>query len=321
MKAYICRDWGNADTLEFGELPSPQLSKGQVRLAVKAVGMNFADTLMIEGKYQVRPDRPFVPGSEVSGEVIEVGEGVEDFSVGDRVMGLGLGALAEEAVLPATNLFPIADSMSWEQAAGFPVAYGTSHVALTRRANLQKGEKLLVLGASGGVGLTAVEIGKKMGAEVIACASTDEKLAVTKEHGADHLINYSKGDLKDQVKALGGADVVYDAVGGEAFDAALRCVNWEGRIIVVGFASGTIPQIPANRLLLKSVSVTGIFWGAYREHNPVVISDSQKELMQWFVDGALNPHISKVVPFAQAPDAFKALTGRTATGKVIVSLT
>ena len=320
MKAILCRAYDGPQAIEFTELPAPAINHGQVRIAVHAAGMNFADLLTIQGKYQVKPPLPFVPGGEMAGAIMELGEGVSGLAVGQRVIALGSGALAEEAMVAAKDVIPLPDAMSFAEGAGFAVAYGTSHLALTRRAGLKAGEKLMVLGASGGVGLAAVEIGKAMGATVIACASSADKLAVAREHGADHLIDYSRENLRDRAKALGGVDVVYDAVGGEHFDTALRCLNWEGRMLVVGFASGTIPQIPANLALLKNISIVGIYWGAYRDHNPRALADSLAELAAWYRAGRLKPHVSMTVPLAQAAEAFAALAERKATGKIVVTV-
>lgn len=320
MDAIVCRSLEGPAALELAQMPLPELIPGHVRVKVFAVGMNFADVLMTQGQYQVKAEPPYIPGSEMAGEVVEVAADVTSVKPGDRVMGLGRGVLAEEAVLPAEALFPMADGMTYAEGAAFPVAYGTSHVALTRRANLKAGETLLVFGAAGGVGLTAVEIGKTLGATVIACASSPEKLEVAASRGADHLIDYSRQDIRAEVKALGGADVVYDTVGGDAFTAGLKAIKWEGRILVVGFAGGAIPQVPANHLLVKNVSVSGIFWGAYRQNDPAVIAASHAELMAWYRQGALKPHISRIVPFAEARAAFEALQNRTSTGKTVIAV-
>lgn len=322
MKAILCRELGDPDKLELAELPSPKPEAGQIRIGVKACGINFADTLIIQGLYQEKPDLPFTPGSEVAGVVLEVGAGVDHIRVGDRVAALcNIGGMAEEVVAAADAAVAIPPEMDFATAAAFTVAYGTAHVALERRANLQAGETLLVHGASGGVGVAAVEIGKAMGATVIATASTEEKLAVAQSHGADHLINYSEGEFRNRVKELtngAGADVIFDPVGGETFDQSLRCINWEGRILVIGFASGAIPNAPANILLVKNVSVVGLYWGAYRKHSPSVITDSLAKLYQWYLGGQLKPHISEQFPLENAADALRALIDRRATGKVVV---
>ncbi len=320
MQAVLCRSLTGPAALELAQVSTPDLPPGHVRVKVHAVGINFADVLMIQGLYQVKPEPPFVPCSEFSGEVAEVASDVTTVRPGQRVMGLNLGGLAEETVLPAGSVYAMPDAMSFVEGAAFPVAYGTSHVALDRRAGLKAGETLVVFGAAGGVGLTAVEIGKRMGATVIACASSPEKLEIARSRGADHLINYRTEDLGARLKALGGADVVYDTVGGEAFTAALKTIRWEGRLVVVGFAGGTIPQIPANHLLVKNISVSGIFWGAYRQKDPEVVNRSLDDLMAWYAEGALKPHISRVVPFEASREAFEALQNRTSTGKTVIAV-
>lgn len=322
IKAVLCTKLGGPEDLIVAEVPAPEMKPGHVRVRVRAAGVNFADTLIIQGKYQVRPELPFSPGIELAGEITEIGAGVTGVSVGQRVMGMASsGAYTQEVVLPQTAVVPIPDMMDFESAAAFPVAYGTSHVALEHRANLKPGEKLLVLGAAGGVGLTAVEIGAAMGAEVIAVASSPEKLEVARAHGATHLIDYARDDLREKVKELvGGVDVVYDPVGGGAFDASLRCINWEGRILVIGFASGTIPQIPANLLLVKNVSVVGTFWGAYMQKDPKIIGASLVKLLGWFTEGKLKPHVSESHPTVDAPKALKALMERRSTGKVVLTM-
>ena len=322
IKAVLCTKLGGPEDLVVAEVPAPEMKPGHVRVRVRAAGVNFADTLIIQGKYQVRPELPFSPGIELAGEITEVGAGVTGISVGQRVMGMASsGAYTQEVVLPATAVVPIPDMMDFESAAAFPVAYGTSHVALEHRANLKSGEKLLVLGAAGGVGLTAVEIGAAMGAEVVAVASSPEKLEIARAHGATHLIDYARDDLREKVKELvGGVDVVYDPVGGGAFDASLRCINWEGRILVIGFASGTIPQVPANLLLVKNVSVVGTFWGAYMQKDPKVIGASLTKLLGWFSEGKLKPHVSESHPMVDAPKALRALMERRSTGKVVLTM-
>lgn len=322
MKAIICDKFAPIDDLVIGDLPEPEIKKGHVRIAVKACSINYADTLIVQGLYQEKPPFPFSPGMEAAGEIIEVGEGVTHLQVGMRVAALcGKGGLAEQVVVPAPVVLPIPPQMSYEEAASFTVAYGTSHVALEHRGRLLEGETLLVHGAAGGVGLTAVEIGKLMGATVIATASTEEKLALAKSRGADHLINYTEENFRDKVKELTGkkgADVIYDPVGGDVFMQSLRCIAWEGRILVIGFASGTIPQAPANLALVKNASIVGVFWGAYSQRDPKVLIGSLMKLMQWYNEGKIKPHISKVYPFEETTAAMHALTGRQSTGKVVV---
>jgi NADPH2:quinone reductase len=321
MKAILCNTLGPPDKLSLEELESPLVKANHVKIAVHACGINFADTLLIQGKYQTRPQPPFSPGMEVSGEIVECGEGVTELASGDRVMAvLSYGGYAQEVVTPVATVVPLPSNMDFITAAGFPVAYGTSHLALTHRALLKPGETLLVHGAGGGVGLTAVEIGKQLGATVIATAGNQAKLQVAANHGADYLIDYSKEDIKDKVRALGGADVVYDPVGGDAFDASLRCINWEGRILAVGFASGRIPQPPANILLVKNCAVIGVHWGAYLQHNPTLMHHSLQELLAWCREGKLKPLVSQTFSLTQAPEALTALIERRTTGKVVLVL-
>jgi len=321
MKAIVCKAWGPPENLSLVELNSPQPSAGEVKITIHACGVNFADTLLIQGKYQLRPQPPFAPGVEVGGEVLEFGPGVTELMPGQRVMAiLPHGGYAEEVVAPAVAVIPLPDTMDFVTAAGFPVTYGTSHLALTHRAHLCAGENLLVHGAGGGVGLTAVEIGKQLGATVIATAGSAEKLKLAAEHGADYLIDYSKEDIRERVKALGGADVVYDPVGGDAFDASLRCINWEGRILAVGFASGRVPQPPANLLLVKNCAVIGLYWGAYLQRNPQLMHQSLSELLRWYAAGKLKPHVSETFSLAQAPQALRALLERRTTGKVVITM-
>lgn len=301
------------------DVPTPTPAKGEVLLDIHACGLNFADLLMAKGTYQDTPPAPFTLGMEVCGTVLAHGAGVTSPAVGARVVVFGgQGGLADQGVFPANLCNIVPDGMSSEQAAGFMVAYGTSHLALTRRAQLQAGETLLVLGAAGGVGLTAVEIGKALGARVIAVARGAEKLAVAQHAGADHLIDAS-ADIKSEVRALGGADVVYDPVGGDLFKAAMGATNREGRIVTIGFASGDTPQIPANHLLVKNIDVLGFYWGGYLTFNATALTDSLAELMAWFAEGRIRPHVSHVVPLDQAGDALELLRTRKSTGKVVVT--
>ena len=324
MRAVLCKEWGGPEKLVVEDVPRPALGEGAVRVAVHAAGVNFADLLVIAGQYQEKPAFPFTPGAEAAGVVSEVGADVSTLKTGDRVLALtGLGAYAEEAVVDAARVLPIPDSMDFESAAGFPVAYGTSHGALEWRARLKAGEWLLVLGAAGGVGLAAVEIGKAMGARVIACAGGAEKLAVAQQHGADHVIDYSREDIRERVKAITGghgADVVYDPVGGDAFDAALRSIAWGGRMIVIGFAAGRIPQIPANIVLVKNIDVIGFYWGSYQAHNPDLLRGSLAKLLSWVEQGKLKPHISQRFDLAEAARALDDLRRRKSTGKVVLTM-
>lgn len=324
MKAMLCEKYGPPENLVMRDIDSPKIRKGHVRIAVKSCGINFPDTLMIEGKYQVKPPLPFAPGAEVSGTVFEVGEGVTNFKIGDRVLAMILcGGLSEEVVVPENAVVPIPDSMDFDTAAGFMLTYGTSYHALKQRAALQPGENLLVLGAAGGVGLAAVELGKAMGANVIAAASTDEKLQIAHKQGADALVNYQQGSLKEQVKkltSLKGADVIYDPVGGDLFDEAVRLMNWNGRYLVVGFAAGRIPELPVNLALLKGFSLVGVFWGTFTLREPEANAQNCKELMALFEQGKIKPLISETFPLVCAGDAMYRLIQREAVGKVVVKV-
>lgn len=324
MKAVLCKEYGPAESLVIEDVPSPEAKGHGVKVRVKAAGLNFPDTLIIQGKYQIKPTMPFSPGGEMSGEVLAVGEKVTRFKAGDRVAGLtGYGAFAEEVVVPEQNLLPVPDSMSDEKAAAFSMVYGTSYHALKQRANIQPGESLLVLGASGGVGLATVELGKAMGAHVIAAASTAEKLEVAKAAGADELINYTEEPLKDAIKRLTnskGVDVIYDPVGGDFTEQALRGMAWNGRHLIIGFAAGEIPKIPANLALLKGCSVVGVFWGSFTQREPDVSARNMMELMELFAEGKIDPKISEVFEFEDYAKALGALTERRATGKVVLKV-
>lgn len=323
MRAVICRNWGTPKELAVDEVPAPAMIEGGVRIAVAAAGVNFADTVMIEGRYQNKPPLPFSPGMEAAGRVVEVAPGVTRFKPGDRVFAkVDYGAYAEEVVAEARFAWPIPKGMDMTTAAGFAVVYGTSHLALTDRAGLKAGDILLVHGAAGGVGLTAVEIGKKLGATVIAAASTPAKLEVAAQYGADHVIDTSSEDVRTRVLELTdgrGADVIYDPVGGAAFAASLRSIAWGGRILVIGFASGTIPQVPANILLVKHIGVLGFSWGTYRQHRPDLMTESMETLLKWYAEGALKPRISSTFDLAEAPKALDTLLGRKSTGKVVLT--
>jgi NADPH2:quinone reductase len=324
MKAVLCKAFGPAETLVLEEIASPEAKKNEVLLDVHAAGVNFPDTLIIEGKYQFKPPFPFSPGGEAAGVITAVGEKVSHLKVGDRVMALtGWGSFAEAVAVPGYNVMPIPASMDFASAAAFGMTYGTSMHALKQRANLQPGETLLVLGASGGVGLAAVEIGKAMGAKVIAAASSAEKLAVAKAAGADELINYSDSNLKDEVKRLTGgqgADVIYDPVGGDLFDAAIRSIAWNGRLLVVGFASGRIPELPVNLALLKGAAVVGVFWGSFAQRQPQDNASNFQQLFAWHAEGKLKPLVSQTFPLAQAAEAINTLGQRKAVGKVVVQV-
>ncbi|SMX32564.1 NADPH:quinone oxidoreductase family protein [Actibacterium lipolyticum] len=319
MRAYQVETIGQPPSIRECDIPTPD--EGMVLVKIAACGLNFADLLMMKGQYQEKPALPLTLGLELAGTVEAVGPGVDTALVGKRVAAFtGSGGLADYGCVPTDRCVPLPDAMGFEDAAAFLVAYGTSHVALDHKARLQPGETLLVLGAAGGVGLTAVEIGKQMGATVIACARGADKLAVAKAAGADHLIDSDSDDVRGQIKALGGADVIYDPVGGDLFKAAFRACNPEARIIVIGFASGDVPQIPANHLLVKNISVIGHYWGGYMAFRPNVLTDSLKELFAWYSEGRLSPHISHALPLERASEALELLRTRKSTGKVVVTM-
>lgn len=319
MKAWQVAALGAEVSLQDVPLVAP--GRGEVRLQVKCCGLNFADLLMRDGKYQEKPALPYTPGMEVAGVIDAVGSEVAGLAPGLRVMAfVNCGGLAEKVVVPADRLVVLPDAMPFAEAAAFPIAYGTSHLALAHKARLQPGETLLVLGAAGGVGLTAVEIGKRMGARVLASARGAEKLAIARAAGADEVIDSDTPDLKAAFKALGGMDVVYDAVGGPGFDAALSACRPEGRLLAIGFASGQVPQVPANLLLVKNLSVMGLYWGGYLKFAPQVLRGSLETLLHWYDEGGLRPHISHCLPFEQLPQALDLLRGRTSTGKVVVRI-
>ncbi|WP_374301975.1 NADPH:quinone oxidoreductase family protein [Ferrovibrio sp.] len=323
-KAMVCKAWGGPESLVLEDLPLPALGPKDVRIRVHAAGLNFPDTLMIAGKYQFKPAFPFAPGMECGGEIAEVGEKVSDLKVGDRVMATtGNGAFGTLVNCPASNVFKIPTSMPYEIAAGFPITYGTTYHALVDRGRIKKGEVLLVHGAAGGVGLNAVELGRELGATVIGTVGSDEKAAIVKEYGAAHVINYSKESIKDRVKELtggNGADVIYDAVGGDAFDQSLRCINWDGRLLVIGFASGRIPEAPANLALIKGCSIVGVFWGAFAAREPEKNRANFAALLALYEQGRLKPHVSASYPLDQVPQAMQALLSRKTTGKVVIKV-
>ena len=323
MKAVLCKSHGMPDTLVVEDVPSPDLTEGQVLISVKACGVNFPDTLIIQGKYQFKPDLPFSPGGEVSGVIKAVGDGVTNVSVGDRVIAFSTwGGFAEELAVDANRLIRMSDKMEFEKASAFILTYGTSYHALKDRANIQPGETLLVLGASGGVGLAAIQLGKAMGARVIAAASTKEKLDVCAVNGADELINYSSEDLRARVKEItqgAGVDVIYDPVGGPLSEKALRDMSWRGRFLVVGFAVGEIPKVPLNLALLKGCSIVGVFWGDFTRREPALNEANNQELMRLFEAGKISPHIHKVYPLTQASEALNELLDKKVSGKVVLS--
>jgi len=321
MRAVICRAWGEVEQLTLEDVPSPVPGRDEVLIDVKATGVNYADALMVAGRYQTRPEFPFSPGLETAGVVVGCGESVTRFRAGDRVMAiLPYGGMAERAVAPEVETFPIPQRMAFEEAGAFPVAYVSSHVALRWQGRLEAGETLLVLGAAGGVGLTAVEIGKAMGARVIAGASTTEKLAVATARGADAIVNYASENLTERVMALTGgkgADVCFDPVGGDLFAAALSSLGWGGRILLVGFVGG-VPNIPANRLLVKHRSALGSSLRYFRWHAPDKLRRSVEELVDWYDAGKLAPCVTQRLPLGQSVAAIRLLTDRKAYGKVVV---
>lgn len=322
MKAVICRKFGPPRELAVEDVPAPKAGPGQVVIAVKACGVNFPDTLIVEGKYQFKPDPPFSPGGEVAGVVQEIGEGVGGVKVGDRVAAMTIfGGFAEQIVTSAAQLIPLPDGLDLAVAACSMMTYGTSWHALVDRAQLRAGETLLVLGAAGGVGLAAVEIGKQLGARVIAAASSPSKLELCRKYGADASIEYTREDLKQKVKELtggGGADVVYDPVGGASTEAAIRGTGWNGRVLVIGFASGEIPRIPVNLLLLKGASLVGVFWGQFMMREPARGRAQLLEILERIRDGKLRPHISGRYPLADAPRALEEIAARKVQGKLVL---
>ena len=325
MKAVLCKQLGLPDSLVIEDIASPTAGAGQVVVSIKAAGVNFPDTLIIQGKYQYKPELPFSPGSECAGLIKEVGVGVGHLKVGDAVIAFTTyGSFAEEVAVRATECIPIPANLDLKIAAGFTLTYGTSHHALKDRAQLKAGETLLVLGAAGGVGTAAIELGKLMGARVIACASSDAKLEACRKLGADEVINYEKQDLRESIKQLtgdNGVDVVYDPVGGRYAEPALRGMAWKGRYLVVGFAAGIIPKIPLNLALLKGCSVVGVFWGAFTRKEPQANAANLRELMGWLAAGKLKPLVSATYPLEQAARALKDVMERKVTGKVILVTT
>jgi len=322
MKAVLCKTYGPPESLVLEDVEPLKPGRGQVVIGVKACGVNFPDTLIIQGKYQFKPPMPFSPGSEVAGVVKEIGAGIEHVKVGDHVIAFtGHGGFAEEVLAEAAQLIPMPKGMDFTIASAFVLTYGTSHYALKDRAQLEPGETLLVLGAAGGVGLAAVEIGKVMGARVIAAASSDEKLAVCKQHGADEVINYSSEDLRERLKELTsgeGVDVVYDPLGGNYSEAALRGMAWGGRFLVIGFTTGEIPRIPLNLTLLKGCSIVGVFWGSFTARDPKRSQEHLQELLTWFETGKIKPLISATYPLSRAANALNDMMNRKVQGKVVL---
>jgi NADPH2:quinone reductase len=324
MKAVVCKQFGPPESLVLEELPAPIPGKGQVVVSVKAASVNYPDVLVIQNKYQVKPPLPFSPGSEMAGTVKALGEGVAGVKPGDRVIAFSAyGAFAEEALVDAARLVPIPEEMDFVTAASFLLTYGTSHHALRNRASPRPGETLLVLGAAGGVGIAAIEIGKILGLRVIACASSDEKLAVCREHGADATINYASEDLRERIKALAGdkgVDIIYDPVGGAYAEAALRSSSWRARFLVIGFAGGEIPRIALNLALLMERSIIGVYWGEWTRRTPAEFAAAVRELAGWFREGKLKPHVTATYPLARAAEAIRLLADRKVKGKVVVTM-
>jgi len=323
MKAIVCKEWGSPETLVLEERPSVLAEAGKVVMSVKAANVKFSDTLIIQNKYQVKQELPFIPGSEVAGVIKAVGHGVEGWKVGDRVSAqCSSGGYSEEVSVEVERLISIPDGLSFEGAAGLASTYGTSYYALTDRGTLCAGETLLVLGASGGVGIAAIEIGKALGAKVIACASSAEKLSVCKEHGADELINYTTDDMRARVKEITqgkGIDVIYDPVGGDYSELALRDMAWGGRFLVVGFAAGYIPKIPLNLLLIKGCSVVGVWMGAFAKRDKMQHRKNIMQIWDWYSEGKIKPHVWATYPLEKAADALNALAERRVAGKVVLT--
>ena len=322
MKAVVCNAWGLPDSLVVEELPDPVAGPGQVVLDVMAAGVNFPDVLIIQGKYQFKPELPFTPGSEMSGVVRSVGEDVTHLKPGDKVIAFtATGAFAQQIAVPGRDCMPMPPGMDFDTAAAITLTYGTSHHAVLDRAALKEGETMLVLGAAGGVGLAAIEIGKALGARVIAAASSEEKLAVCREHGADATINYSTEDLREAIKAATGGkgpDVIYDPVGGIYAEPAFRSIGWRGRYLVVGFANGEIPKLPLNLTLLKGASLMGVFWGEYVKREPKANMAAMRQLMGWLAEGKIKPRISGRYALADTASALNDMAARKVTGKVVI---
>jgi NADPH2:quinone reductase len=322
MRAVLCEAWGGPEGLVVKELPDLTPKPGEVVIKIRAAGVNFPDVLIIQKKYQVQPELPFSPGAEVAGDVAAVGEGVAALKVGDRVAALcTTGGFAEQIALDAARVIKIPDSLSYEVASGFMLAYGTSWHAVRDRALLLPSETMLVLGAAGGVGLSAVEIGKAIGARVVAAASSDEKLAICREHGADETINYATEDLREGIKrscGKTGPDVIYDPVGGKFSEAAFRSIGWRGRHLVIGFANGEIPAIPLNLTLLKGASLVGVFWGSFTQREPQHFMQGISEMLVWMQEGKIKPLISKTYTLDEAPQALLDMAARKVTGKIVI---
>ncbi|GMA17150.1 NADPH:quinone oxidoreductase family protein (plasmid) [Deinococcus metallilatus] len=323
MRALICTAFDQPETLTVQTVPDPTPGPGEVVLDVQAAGVNYPDALMVLGQYQVKPPLPFTPGAEAAGVISAVGEGVTHLWPGQRAVAFtGTGAFAEKLLAPASVVMPLPDDLEFDVAAGLPLAYGTSMHALVDRAQLKEGETLLVLGAAGGVGLAAVMIGKALGARVIAAASSEEKLKLCREHGADETLNYATENLRERLKALTGGkgpDVIFDPVGGDLAEPAFRSIGWEGRYLVVGFAGGEIPRLPLNLPLLKGASLVGVFWGEFARRDPRANAHNMARLAAWVADGTIKPLVSERYPLERTPEALRALLDRRVTGKVVVT--
>ncbi len=322
MKAVICKQWGPPEQLVVEEVPTREPGAGEVRIRIHAASVNFPDVLIIQNKYQFKPELPFTPGSEGAGEVISVGAGVTHVKAGDRVLAnTGTGSFAQEMIAPAGKVVLMPQGMSFETAAAFTLTYGTSWHAIKDRAAIRAGETMLVLGAAGGVGISAIEIGKALGARVIAAASSDEKLKVCRDHGADETINYETEDLREGIKRTTGGkgpDVIYDPVGGKYAEPAFRSIGWRGRYLVIGFANGQIPALPLNLMLLKGASVVGVFWGDYVRREPQSNAADMQDMMALLAKGVLRPHVSASYPLDQVPQALNDMAARKVTGKVLI---
>ncbi len=324
MKAWIVKEWCEPEQMALADISMPEPAAGQLRIRVQAAALNFFDILQIQGKYQFKPPFPFTPGSEVAGVVEAIGEGVNDFAIGDRVQAMtSLGGFAEYALAATPRTFRIPDGMNFAEGAAMPIVYQTSYLALTKRGALQAGEWLLVHSGAGGVGMAAIQIGKAMGAKIIATAGSDEKLQFCLEQGADQALSYRDESWVEQVKQITGgrgADVIYDPVGGDVFDLSTKCIAPEGRLLVIGFVSGRIPSLAANRVLLKSISVVGVFWGNYAERHPAYVAESQTEMLKMCEAGKLKPAVTKAYPFSDAPRALRDMAERKTYGKVVLAI-
>ena len=323
MKAIVCEEFAEVDKLQFKEIADPSVKKGHVLVDVTACGVNFPDGLLVQGLYQLKPEFPFVPGNEVAGVISQVGEGVSHLKVGQRVIALCmLGGYAEKVLCPATHIMPLPDGIPDDEAAALVTAHATAHHALKQRAQIKAGETLVVTGAAGGTGLAAVQIGKVMGAKVIAVCSTQEKLDIAKENGADVLINYTEVDLKAAIKEATdgkGADVVYECVGGDTFDTCSRSMAWNGRLLVIGFAGGTIPEFPVNLALVKGYAVVGVFWGSFTQHQPQDFAANMQELLGWYLQGKVKVRVDEALPLSQATQALHKVMGREVKGKMVLT--